>query len=82
MFKVRAKLKNNDYVIEGYYFKHQVRTPNVVGDKLTEEDFKHCIVSSGFSDWGMDKPIEVREIKIETLEKENEDGSWERVDVK
>lgn len=49
---------------------------------MTKEDFKHCIVSSGFSEWGMDKPIEVREIKIETLEKENEDGSWERVDVK
>lgn len=69
MFRVRAKLKNNPtYTIEGYYFKHQVRTQNPVGDQLKDEDFKHCIVSSGFSDWGMPKPIDVHEILIETLE--------------
>ena len=69
MFKARAKLKNNpNYTIEGYYFKHQVRTQHPIGDQLKDEDFKHCIVSSGFSDWGMPKPIDVNEILIETLE--------------
>ena len=69
MFEARAKLKKNPtYTVEGYYFKHQVRTLHPVGDKLTDDDLKHCLVSSGFSDWGMPKPIGVHEILIETLE--------------
>lgn len=40
----------------------------IIEEEIKEEDIKHCIVTSGFSDWGMTKPIDVHEIIIETLE--------------
>lgn len=64
----RAKRKDNNQWIEGYYMKHQVRTLDCVGDELDEDkDIEHYIVFSGFSDWGISKPIEYVEIDIDTL---------------
>ena len=65
--KFRANIKDSSLWIYGYYFKHTKRTPCVIGDELKEEDYLHCICTSGFSDWNMPKPMEVTEIIPNTL---------------
>lgn len=62
----RAKTKDGKHWIQGGFFKHLNRTL-CMGESLKEEDFDYYIISSGFSDWNMPKPIEVREILPESV---------------
>lgn len=65
--KFRAKdIKRNQWVYGGYY-KHLKRTPCPMGDKITEEDYKHLIINSGFSDWNMPKPLDTFEVHENTV---------------
>jgi uncharacterized phage protein (TIGR01671 family) len=66
-YKFRAKLLNSNDWIYGYYFKHLNRTPCPLGDKITDKDYKHYILQSGFSDWNMPKPIEAHEVDSKTV---------------
>lgn len=63
----RAKRANNGQWVEGYYMKHQKRTPYPIGDTVNNEDFEHLILFSGFSDWGMPKTIQYVAIDPGTL---------------
>lgn len=60
--------------VSGYYVKHITATPYPITteyerEKFVEEHTKHYIVSGGFSDWGLSREMEIREIDINTLEK-------------
>lgn len=56
--KFRAKeIKLNKWVYGGYY-KHLKRTPCPIGDGIKDDDYQCLIITSGFSDWNMPKPIE------------------------
>lgn len=55
--KFRAKeIKLNKWVYGGYY-KHLNRTPCPIDDSVKDEDYQCLIITSGFSDWNMPKPI-------------------------
>lgn len=59
--------------VEGYYVKHVYATPYPISTQQEHDNFvakhtKHYIVSDGFSDWGLRREMEIREIDIETLE--------------
>lgn len=63
----------NRVEVQGYYVKHITATPYAISteyehDKFVEEHTKHYIVSDGFSDWGLPRQMEIREIDISTLE--------------
>lgn len=65
--KFRAKdIVRNQWVYGGYY-KHLKRTPCPMGDKITEKDYKHLIINSGFSDWNMPKPLDTFEVYENTV---------------
>ncbi len=53
-------------VVEGYYYKH--KGPLYAFDEGQENQDKHYIVSTGFADWNMHRPVDMHEIDIETLE--------------
>lgn len=65
--KFRGKDVEANRWVYGGYFKHQKRTPCPIGDYIKEEDFEHLIISSGFSDWNMPKPIECTVIDGNTV---------------
>lgn len=59
--------------VQGYYVKHITATPYPIGtqhehDEFVKEHTKHYIVSDGFSDWGLSREMEIREIDIDTLQ--------------
>jgi uncharacterized phage protein (TIGR01671 family) len=64
--KFRGKYKNGKWVY-GAYMKHQNRTPCAVGDSIKETDYNYLILTSGFSDWNMTKPIEMTEVDKNTV---------------
>lgn len=66
----RGKRKDNGKWIEGYYFKHHVRQPCVIGDYDRPGDWDYLICFSGFADWNMPKPMCCAGVDPETV------GQW------
>lgn len=65
--KFRGKCINRNQWVYGGYYKHLTRTPNPIGDTIKEEDYKHLIIKSGFSDWGMPKPLDAFNVYANTI---------------
>ena len=63
----RGKGINSDKWVYGGYYKHLKRTPCPIGDTVTERDYQHLILNSGFSDWNMPRGLEIAEVKKETV---------------
>ena len=66
----RAKPINgiNDKYVYGAYLKFLPYTPYPVGNKhIPETDYKHLIITEGFSDWGLPRELKVYEIDPDTL---------------
>ena len=59
-------IRNGEWVYSGY-FKHINRTLYPLGDQAKDEDYISYIISSGFSDWNMPKPVDLTEIVPETV---------------
>jgi uncharacterized phage protein (TIGR01671 family) len=51
----------------GGYYKHQNRTPCVMGDCIKDTDFDCLIFQSGFSDWNMTKPLQYAKVIEKTV---------------
>jgi uncharacterized phage protein (TIGR01671 family) len=69
-YKFRGKRKDNGEWVYGFYMKHCARTPAPIGDRLSDRDIKHLILSSGPSDWNMPKPIVQDEVHPDSV------GMW------
>lgn len=59
--------------VQGYYVKHVAATPYPISTEAEYNEFveshtKHYLISDGFSDWGLPREMEIREIDITTLE--------------
>lgn len=67
--KFKAKLKNNPNMwAHGGYYKFLPYTPAPMGSpEIKEEEYKHLMIKSGFSDWCLPRSYEVVEIIPETL---------------
>lgn len=66
-FLSKAKIKESEKWIEGYYVKHINRQICPIGDELSENDVKHYIFTDGFADWNMPKQLQYVEIDVNTL---------------
>lgn len=63
----RGKEKGTNKWVEGGYFHHLNRMVSPIGDSLKDEDHTHYILTNGFSDWNMQRPIEMTEVHPETV---------------
>jgi hypothetical protein len=67
----KAMTKDHSRIVVGVYFIHQVRYPNVFTNSENDiekpEDYQHLIITDGFADWGLKRPIEDVEIDPNTL---------------
>lgn len=63
----RAKRKDNNEWVEGYYIYHIKRTLCVAGDSIKPEDEQHVIMCDGFSDWNMPRGTVCFDIHPETI---------------
>lgn len=63
----KAKFKDENRWVVGHYFEHLTRTPCPIGDMVSEDDYMHFIMNSGFSDWNMPKQITYNTINVNTL---------------
>jgi hypothetical protein len=59
--------------VQGYYVKYVYATPYPISTHQEHDDFveahtKHYIMFDGFSDWGLPRKLEKREIDVDTLE--------------
>ena len=64
----KAKLKNSNTWVYGAYLKMLPYTPNPVGHThISETEYKHLIITEGFSDWGLPRDIAAYEILPETV---------------
>ena len=64
----RAKELQMGKFVYGAYLKFLPYTPYPVGDKhIPETDYKHLIITEGFSDWGLPRELKVYEIDPDTL---------------
>lgn len=63
----RAKRKDNNEWVEGYYIYHIKRTLCVAGDSIKPEDEQHVIMCDGFSDWNMPRGTVYFNIDPETI---------------
>lgn len=67
-YKFRAKLKDMNNWVYGVYLKFLPYTPYPVGNKpILETDYKHLIITEGFSDWGLPRELATYEIISETV---------------
>lgn len=66
--KFRGKdVKTGEWVYGGY-FKHEGITLSPIGEKRSDKNnYTHLIITSGFSDWNLPKPIQCYEVKEETV---------------
>lgn len=67
-----AKTTEGNHWTKGVYFKHLNRQPSPIGDEIKPEDYTHYIISSGFADWNMPKPVTMEEIRPETLRRKSD----------
>lgn len=67
IIKFRGQTINGDELVYGGYHKHLKVTPNPIGYISKESDYEHLIIKDGFSDWGLNKPIEVYVVSKETV---------------
>lgn len=65
-FKFRGLDKNGNWVY-GAYFKHLPYTPYCCGNKPLEKEYKHLIISEGFSDWGLPRDMKATEVDPKTI---------------
>ena len=55
------KVLINDFWYVGAYYKHLPFTPFVT-QTIKEEDYKHILIKDGFSDWGLPRELQCKEI--------------------
>ncbi len=68
--KFRGKDIRTGRWVYGGYHKHMAITPEPIIPKGKERkpiEYQHLIVCSGFSDWGMPKPLDAYEVGPETV---------------
>ena len=68
--KFRGKrLSNGEWVYGGYHkhMKYTLHPVNAKGKEPEMPEYAHLIITSGFSDWGMPRPIQAYEIDPETV---------------
>lgn len=69
--KFRGKSIQTGEWVYGGYVKHQTHTLAPLYDPTREPkpvpEYQHLILKSGFSDWNMAKPLEMHEVKEETV---------------
>lgn len=61
------KSKDSDLWYVGGYYKFLPYTRNPLGDSIDETDYKHFIITHGFSDWDMPRNFSYIEIDVKTL---------------
>jgi len=65
----RAKELQMGKFVYGAYLKFLPYTPYPVGNgHIPETDYKHLIITEGFSDWGLPRELRACEIDVNTLE--------------
>lgn len=64
-YKFRGLCNNTWYY--GAYWKHLPYTPYCCGPKPCEKDYKHVIISDGFSDWGLPRDMTCTEVEKDTV---------------
>lgn len=65
--KFRGKQSKTNRWIYGGFYKHLKRTPCPLGDNIQEEDYQYLIITGGFSDWNMPRPLSVYEVDKDTI---------------
>lgn len=55
------KVLINDFWYVGAYYKHLPFTP-FLAKIIKEEDYKHILIKDGFSDWGLPRELQCKEI--------------------
>lgn len=71
--KFRGKEKETGRWIYGFYVKHQTHTLSPIipkGGEKENPEFQHLILRSGFSDWNMEKPLDMHEVEEDSV------GEW------
>lgn len=64
--KFKAKRKNDNQWVEGFYYEHG-KPLQCFGDPKENKIDKFCILRTGFADWNMPRTLEVIEILPETV---------------
>lgn len=65
--KFRAKVSSNNRWIYGGYYEHINRQICPMGDSLKDEDITPLIITSGFADWNMERPVNIFEVDKNTV---------------